>query len=60
MNTMKGFYASISSAHQPHNAYLEALSELTRMNLKQAGSLRSDMAWQNWGEQSQETAASEP
>ena len=60
MNTMKGFYASISSAHQPHSAYLEALSELTRMNLKQVGSLRSDLAWQNWGEQYQETETSEP
>ncbi len=60
MNTMKGFYASIASTHQPHGSYLEALSELTRMNLKQVGSLRSDLAWQNWGEQYQETETSEP
>jgi hypothetical protein len=56
MNTMKGFYASISSAQQPRGSYLEALSELTRMNLKQVGSLKSDLAWQNWGEQRQETS----
>jgi hypothetical protein len=53
---MKGFYASISSAPQPRGSYLEALSELTRMNLKQIGSLKSDLAWQTWGEERQETS----
>ena len=50
MNTMQGFYASISSAHPLHSSYLEALSVITRINLKQVTHLRSERAWQNWGE----------
>jgi hypothetical protein len=60
MNSMKSFYTSIALAQQPHGSYLEALSELTRMNLKQVSSLQSDLAWQNWGEQRQDTEMSGP
>ena len=55
MNTMKGFYASISSASRIQGPYLEALSEITKINLKQANSLRSDLGWQEWSTQNQET-----
>lgn len=58
MNTMKGFYASISSAHHLHGSYLQGLSELTRITLQQAHSLSSDLAWQDWSQQSQETTMS--
>lgn len=57
MNTMKGFYASISSAARLHGSYLEALSEITRMNHQQARALGSDLGWQDWSEQNQKTAA---
>ena len=54
MNTMKGFYASISVS-EPHGSYLEALSEITRMSRQQVKTLQSDLAWQDWGQQNQET-----
>jgi hypothetical protein len=56
MNTMKGFYASISSGSRLHGSYLEALSEITRLNHKQAKALKSDLGWQEWSEQNQKTA----
>lgn len=55
MNTMKGFYASITSASRLDGSYLEALSEITGISLKQISTLRSDLAWQDWGEQYQKT-----
>ena len=57
MNTMKSFYASISSIARLHDSYLEALSEITRMNHQQTKALRSDLGWQDWSEQNQKTAA---
>lgn len=51
MNTMKGFYASISSASRLHGSYLEALSEMTQMSPHQAKALQSDLAWQEWSQQ---------
>ena len=57
MNTMKGFYASISSGSQLHGSYLKALSEITRLKHTQAKALKSDLGWQDWSEQSQKTAA---
>lgn len=59
MNTMKGFYASISSASRLHGSYLEALSEITRMSHKQAMALRSDQGWQDWSQQNQTVATRE-
>jgi len=56
MNTMKGFYASISSSSRLPGSYLEALSKITRMNHQQAKALRSDLGWQDWAEQKQEIA----
>ena len=56
MNTMKGFYASISSAARLQGSYLEALSEITRMSQQQAKAIQSDMAWQQWSQQDSETA----
>jgi hypothetical protein len=53
MNTMKGFYASISSASRLRGSYPEALSEITRMSYKNVQALRSDQGWQNWGPQNQ-------
>ena len=55
MNTMKSFYASISSAQLLHGSYLEALSEITVMNRQQINALRSDLGWQQWTEQRQES-----
>ena len=57
MNTMKGFYASISSASRLCGSYLEALSEITRLSQQQVKALQSDLAWQEWGEQDRGTAA---
>lgn len=54
MYTMKDFYASISSVARIPGPYLEALSQITRINLKQAQSLRSDLGWQDWNTQTQE------
>ena len=54
MNTMKGFYASISSALRLQGSYLKALSELTQINLNQANTLRSDLGWQEWSQQKQD------
>jgi hypothetical protein len=51
MNTMKSFYASISSASRLQGPYLEALSEITRLSHQQAKALQSDMAWQQWSPQ---------
>jgi len=55
MNTMKGFYASITSSSRLHGSYLEALSEITHMSRQQAKAVQSDMAWQNWSQQNLET-----
>ena len=57
MNTMKSFYASITSASKLQGLYLEALSEITGISRKQTNTLMSDMGWQQWGEQAQKTAA---
>ncbi|HLO30032.1 MAG TPA: hypothetical protein VK249_12895 [Anaerolineales bacterium] len=57
MNTMKGFYASISAPARLHGSYLEALSEITRIQLGQVKTLRSDLGWQEWSERAQNTAA---
>lgn len=59
MNTMKGFYASISSASRLGGSYLEALSEITRMSHQQAKALRSEMTWQDWSQQNQTVATRE-
>ena len=56
MSTMKGFYASISSASRLHGSYLEALAEITRMNDQQAKTLNSDLGWQEWSEPNQRPA----
>ena len=55
MNTMKSFYAALSSP-KPHGPYLEALSEITKINHKQVKALMSDLWWQEWGEQDQTVA----
>jgi hypothetical protein len=57
MNTMKGFFASISSSSQLRGSYLEALSEITKMSHHQAKALQSEMTWQDWGQQNPEGAA---
>jgi hypothetical protein len=59
MNTMKGFYASISSASRLHGSYLEALSEITRLSHQQVKALQSGMTWQDWSQQNQEPGMSE-
>jgi hypothetical protein len=56
MNTMKGFYASISSGSKLQGSYLETLSEITRLSYRQAQALQSDLTWQNWSQQNSETA----
>jgi hypothetical protein len=56
MNTMKGFYTSISSSTRLHGSYLEALSEITRMSHQQAKALTRDLGWQDWTEQNQKIA----
>jgi hypothetical protein len=55
MNTMKGFYVSISSTSHLHGPYLEALSKITKMSQKQARALRSELGWQDWSQQHPET-----
>ena len=55
MNTMKGFYAFISSASRRHDSYLEALSEITRMSHLQSNALRNNLGWQEWAERHQRT-----
>ena len=56
MNTMKGFYAAISSGAQAHNSYLEALSKIATISRQQIKALQSDYGWQQWTEARQETA----
>jgi hypothetical protein len=55
MITMKGFYACISSAAQPHGSYLEALSEITRLSYQQVKALQSGLTWQDWSPQNPDT-----
>jgi hypothetical protein len=57
MNTMKGFYASITSTSRLHGSYLEALSEITRMSRQQAKAVQSEMTWQDWSQPNQKLAA---
>ena len=54
---MKGFYALISSVSGPQNPYLEALAQISRINLKQTKVLMSDLGWQEWVGQNQKIAA---
>jgi len=56
MNTMKDFYALLSSP-KPRGSYVEALSEITRINREQAKTLMGDLWWQDWSAQEQATAA---
>lgn len=53
---MKDFYASLSSS-QPQGPYFEALSEITKVNRKQAKTLMGDLWWQDWSAQDQTPAA---
>ena len=55
MNTMKHFYASLSSS-QPQGSYLEALSQITKFDPKQVNILMGDLWWQDWGAPDQKTA----
>ena len=55
MNTMKGFYASISAASGLHGSYLEALSEITRLSYQQAKAIQSGLTWQDWSQLSPDT-----
>lgn len=48
VNTMKGFYASITSASKLQGSYLEALSKITRVKRQQTNALASDLGWQTW------------
>jgi len=48
MNTMKGFYASISSTSRLQGPYLEALAKIVKINRKQMDALASDLGWQIW------------
>jgi len=57
MNTMKSFYASITSAARPQGPHLEALSEITGINRRQTNALLSNMGWQEWGERNQEAVS---
>lgn len=57
MNTMKGFYASISSVSGPQSPYLEALAKISQINHKQTNALMSNLGWQEWVEQNQKTTA---
>jgi hypothetical protein len=59
MNTMKGFYASISSASRLQGPYMEALAEITKMSHQQSKALQSDLAWQEWSQQDPEAATRE-
>lgn len=59
MNTMKGFYASISSASRLQGPYIEALAEITKMSHQQSKALQSDLAWQEWSQQDPEAATRE-
>jgi len=54
MNTMKDFYASISSASGLQGPYLEALSEITRIHHRQTSALMSDLGGQEWSSQNQQ------
>ena len=56
MNTMKDFYASITSASRLHGSYLEALSEITTMSHQQSNAFKNDLGWQDWTEQHLRTA----
>jgi len=57
MNAMKDFYASLSSARL-QGSYLEALSEITKINRTQAKTLMGDLWWQSW-EGPDQTAATQ-
>ena len=57
MNTMKGFFESVSSASQLRGSYLAALSEITKMSYQQVKALQSEMTWQDWSSQNPEGAA---
>ena len=57
MNTMKSFYAAISSVSGPQGPYLEMLTKISRIKHKQANALKSDLGWQEWEQQNQKTSA---
>ena len=57
MNTMKSFYAAISSVTGPRSPYLEALAKISRIEHKQANALKSDLGWQEWEQQNQKATA---
>jgi len=57
MNTMKSFYVSLSAGSKLRDPYMEALSQITKIHHRQAMDLASDLGWQQWGAQTQETAA---
>lgn len=56
MNTMKSFYAAISSVPGPRGSYLDALAKISQIKHNQANALKSDLGWQEWAEQKPKTA----
>jgi len=56
MNTMKGFYTSITSASQLHVSYLEILVVIIKLGHQQTKALQSCLAWQNWSQPGPEGA----
>ena len=57
MNTMKSFYAAISSVSGPQGPYLAALAKISRIEHRQAKALKSDLGWQEWVGRNQESSA---
>ncbi|MBI1792651.1 MAG: hypothetical protein HYR70_00485 [Chloroflexi bacterium] len=57
MPAMETFYALLSSASESQNPYLQGLAKLTRVDLQQAGALRSSLGWQDWSATSPKPAA---
>jgi len=46
MNTMKYFFASVSSVIGPHDPYLESWSNISWINYRPANALMSILDWQ--------------
>ena len=56
MLNMQTFYALLTDPFERRDSYLDVLAALTKADRNQMSTLESDLAWQQWSEQTPDVA----
>ncbi|MFH1523919.1 MAG: hypothetical protein ABIF04_03050 [Chloroflexota bacterium] len=57
MLNMQTFYALLTKPFEKRDPYLDVMVALTKVDRAQMSALESDLAWQQWGEQTPDVAS---